>query len=78
MFPQVSIFGDWSENKVRYETTELSRLPSQEYPGERYGLQLRSPLFNMRSFKEYERQSAIVKQSEQELAVAETQLCCVH
>ena len=74
MFPQISIFGDWSENKVRYESTELSRLPSQEYPGERYGLQLRSPLFNMRSFKEYERQSAIVKQSEQELAVAETQL----
>ena len=74
MFPQVSIFGDWSENKVRYESTALSQLPSQEYPGERYGLQLRSPLFNMRSFKEYERQSALVKQSEQELAVAETQL----
>ena len=74
MFPQVSIFGDWSENKVRYESTALSQLPSQEYPGERYGLQLRSPLFNMRSFKEYERQSALVMESEQQLAVAETQL----
>ena len=74
MFPQVSIFGDWSENKVRYESTALGQLPSQEYPGERYGLQLRSPLFNMRSFKEYERQGALVMQSEQELAVAETQL----
>lgn len=74
MFPQISIFGDWSENKVRYESTALSQLPSQEYPGERYGLQLRSPLFNMRSFKEYERQGALVMQSEQELAVAETQL----
>lgn len=74
MFPQISIFGDWSENKVRYESTALSQLPSKEYPGERYGLQLRSPLFNMRSFKEYERQGALVMQSEQELAVAETQL----
>ena len=74
MFPQISIFGDWSENKVRYERTGLTQLPSQEYPGERYGLQLRSPLFNMRSFREYERQSALVQQSEEELAIAETQV----
>jgi outer membrane protein len=74
MFPQISVFGDWSENKVRYESTALGQLPTQEYPGERYGLQLRSPLFNMRSFKEYERQRALVTQSEEELAVAETQL----
>lgn len=74
MFPQISLFGEWSENKVRYEGTALSQLPSQEYPGERYGLQLRSPLFNMRSFREYERQNALVDQSEQELAVAETEL----
>ena len=73
-FPQVSLFGDWSQNKVRYEEGALSQLPSQEYPGERYGLQLRSPLFNMRSFREYERQSAIVEQSEEELAVAENEL----
>lgn len=74
MFPQVSLFGDWSENKVRYEDTALGRLPSQEYSGERYGLQLRSPIFNMRSFREYERQSALVRQSEEELAVAESDL----
>ena len=74
MFPQISLFGEWSENKVRYEGTALSQLPSQEYPGERYGLQLRSPLFNMRSFREYERQNALVDQSEQQLAVAETEL----
>lgn len=74
MFPQISLFGEWSENKVRYEGTSLSQLPSQGYPGERYGLQLRAPLFNMRSFREYERQNALVGQSEQELAVAETEL----
>ena len=28
--PQVSIFGDWSENKVRYEASALSQLPSQD------------------------------------------------
>lgn len=73
-FPQIALFGDWSDNKVRYERSALGQLPSQEYPGERYGLQLRSPLFNMRSFREYERQSALVGRSEQELAIAETEL----
>lgn len=73
-FPQVSLFGDWSQNKVRYEESALSQLPSLDYPGERYGLQLRAPLLNMRSFREYERQSALVEQSEHELAVAEAEL----
>ncbi len=72
--PQVSIFGDWSENKVRYEASALSQLPSQDYPGERYGLQLRSPLLNMKAYREYERQGALVGQSERELEVAESQL----
>lgn len=74
MFPQISLFGDWSENTVRYESTALGQLPDQDYPGERYGLQLRSPLFNIRAFKEYQRRSALVDQSEQELAMAETEL----
>ena len=73
-FPQVSLFGDWSENKINYEGGAFGQLPSQEYPGERYGVQLRSPLFNWRNFKEYERQKALVGQSTQELAIAETEL----
>lgn len=73
-FPQVSIFGDWSENKIRYDNGSLGQLPSQQYPGERYGLQLRTPLFNMRSVKEYERRGALVGQAEEELAVAESEL----
>lgn len=73
-FPQVSLFGDWSENKVRYESSALSQLPSQNYPGERYGLQLRSPLLNVSAYREYERQAALVDQSQQELEVAESQL----
>lgn len=73
-FPQVSLFGDWSENKVNYENSGALDLPSQEYPGERYGLQLRSPIFNMRSVKEYERNAALVNQSERELELAEAEL----
>ena len=73
-FPQVSLFGEWSQNKVNYDGDTLSHLPSQNYAGERYGLQLRSPLFNGRNFREYGRQSALVGQSTQELAIAETEL----
>ena len=74
MFPQVSVFGDWSENKVRYEDTQLGAIPNQEYPGERYGLQLRAPIFNIKSWREFERRQVLVNQSEQELAVAEADL----
>ena len=74
MFPQLSLYGDWSENKVRYEGTSINQIPSQEYPGERYGLQLRAPLFNMRSWKEYERRSALVAQSREKLSLAESDL----
>ena len=76
-FPQVSLFGEWSQNKVRYESNALSQLPSQEYPGERYGMQLRSPLFNMKNFREYERQGELVNQRQEELRVAEAELLTV-
>ena len=76
-FPQVSLFGEWSQNKVRYESNELFQLPSQEYPGERYGMQLRSPLFNMKAFREYERQGQLVNQTQEELRVAEAELLTV-
>ena len=72
--PQVSLFGEWSENKVNYEGSTLGRFPSQQYSGERYGLQLRTPVFNWRNFSEYQRQKALVDQSTQELAIAETEL----
>lgn len=74
MFPQVSLFGDWSDNKVRYEDTQLGAIPNQEYPGERYGLQLRAPIFNIKSWREFERRQALVSQSEQELGLAEADL----
>ena len=72
--PSLSLFGDWSENTVRYEGNELGRLPTQEYPGERYGLQVRSTLLNMRAFRDWERQDALAERSEALLAGAEIQL----
>ena len=74
MFPQISIFGDWSENKFRYEEGLLAERPTQDYPGERYGLQLRTPILNMRSFREYERQRFLADQSEIEIAVVRSEL----
>ena len=74
LLPQVSIFSDWSSNRVRYEGTPMGQLPSQNYPGERYGIQLRTPLFNVSSLREYERKGALVSQSEYDLAFAETNL----
>ena len=72
--PSLSLFGDWSENRVRYEGNELGRLPTQEYPGERYGLQVRSTLLNMRAFRDWERQDALAERAEALLASAEIQL----
>ncbi|MDC0572457.1 TolC family protein [Luminiphilus sp.] len=72
--PSLSLFGDWSENRVRYEGNELGRLPTQEYPGERYGVQVRSTLLNMRAFRDWERQDALAERSEALLASAEIQL----
>ena len=74
LLPQVSIFGEWSENEVRYENSGSNFIPTQEYPGERYGVQLRSTLFNMRTYREYERQTALVEQSESQLAATESEL----
>ena len=59
---------------MNYQSTGLTQIDSQFYSGERYGLQLRSPLINVRHYREYERQDALVGQSEEELAVAETEL----
>ena len=73
-FPQVSLFGEWSQNKVRYEQNDLLQIPAQAYPGERYGMQLRSPLFNMKAFREYERQGQLVNQTQEELRSAEAEL----
>ena len=74
LFPQLSVFGDWSENEISYEGNALTQRPAENYPGERYGLQLRAPLFNIRSVREYQRRNLLLGQSQEELLVAEADL----
>ena len=71
VLPQVSAFGQWSENRVEYRG---GFIPDQRYPGERYGFQASQSLINMPNWMEYDRQKALVALSEQELKVAEVQL----
>ena len=71
VMPQVSVFGQWSENRVEYRG---GLIPDQRYPGERYGFQASQSLINMSNWMEYDRQKALVDVSEQELKVTESQL----
>lgn len=74
LLPNVSLFGSWSENDVRYDGEIGTLLPDQSYAGERYGFQAKSPLLNLRSFREYQRQGALAEQAEYELAATESAL----
>ena len=74
IMPQLSAFGSWSENKVQYHGPRSDAIPDQDYPGERYGVQFRQSLFNYADWREWDRRDSMVDQSEQELAVAETEL----
>lgn len=75
ILPQVSLFGQWSDNKLRYSGGELADLyGEQNYPGERYGYEFRQPLFNMSSYREIERQGALVRRFEKNLDQAEIEL----
>jgi outer membrane protein len=72
ILPQVNLFGQWSENKVAYDAGLFSR--DEDYPGERYGVQVKQPLFNVAAGQEVRRFSKIYEQSQEELAVAESDL----
>ena len=51
VLPQLSLFGEWSENTLRYDGSLGSLYDDQDYPGERYGFRARQTLFNMSQFK---------------------------
>lgn len=72
ILPQASIFGQWSDNKVDYELGVASQV--QEYPGTRYGAQIRQPLLNVPAGLEVRRYDLLFQQSQQQLAVAESDL----
>jgi outer membrane protein len=61
IYPNASIFGQWSENQIEYE----DGLPDRDYPGERYGIQVRQSVFNWGVIKDIQIQSALVDSSEE-------------
>ena len=74
VMPQLTAFGQWSENSVKYRGGVGAFVADQQYPGERYGFQARQSLINVSDWMEYGRQKALVLLSERELMVAESQL----
>ena len=74
LLPQVSIFGEWSENTLKYDGPLSTVYGRENYPGERYGVQARQTLFNMSQFREMQRRGALFNRSESDLAQAEIEL----
>ena len=74
LLPQLSLFGEWSENKLSYDGPLSAIYGRENYPGERYGFQARQALFNMSRFREMQRRTALVDRSESDLAQAEIEL----
>ncbi len=74
LLPQLSLFGEWSENSVSYDGPLSAFYGDQTYPGERYGFRAKQTLFNMSSFRELQRREALSDLSESELAQAEIEL----
>ena len=74
LLPQVSLFGEWSENKLSYDGALPSIYGEENYPGQRYGFQARQALFNMSRFREMQRRDALFDRSKSDLAQAEIEL----
>ena len=74
LLPQVSLFGEWSENKLSYDGSLSALYSQQNYPGERYGFQARQALFNVAAFREMQRRRALFDRSESALDVAKIEL----
>ena len=74
LLPQLSLFGEWSENTLSYDGPLSAVYGRENYPGERYGLQARQTLFNMSQFREMQRRGALFDRSESDLAQAEIEL----
>ena len=58
----MSIFGEWSENTLKYDGPLSTVYGRENYPGERYGVQARQTL-NMSQFREMQRRGALFNRS---------------
>jgi len=72
--PQVSLFGQWSENKIEYEGDLLGSYQDRRYPGERYGVQASQKLFSVATWKENSMRSAVLSQTKNTFADQEARL----
>ena len=73
LLPQASIFGQWSTNKLSYES-DLPIYRDNEYPGQRYGFSLRQPLLAVADGIEVNRQDLLYQLSQDEYSIAEADL----
>ena len=73
LLPQASIFGQWSTNKLSYES-DLPIYQDNEYPGQRYGFSLRQPLLAVADGIEVNRQDLLYQLSQDEYSIAEADL----
>ena len=70
LFPQASVFAQWSENRLSYEAFESPGLNDSSYPGQRYGLTIRQPLLAVSDGLEVNRQALLYEVSKDELQSA--------
>jgi len=74
VLPQMTLFGEWSENTLSYDGPLGALYGEERYPGERYGFQVRQELLNVSRFREVQRRDALFDRSESDLAQAEIEL----
>ena len=74
LLPQLSLFGEWTENSLSYRGPLSALYGEETYNGERYGFRARQTLFNMAQFREAQRRKVLTDLSESELAEAEIEL----
>ena len=73
LLPQASIFGQWSKNRLTYES-ESFLYSDADYPGQRYGLNVQQALLAVSDGLELNRQNLLVRLSEDEETVVEADL----
>ena len=64
LLPQVSAFGNWSDNDVSFDSNLID---NQQYDGKRYGYQVRQVLFNWSALSNRRRTYQVIAQREAEL-----------
>jgi outer membrane protein len=74
VLPQMTLFGEWTENTLTYDGPLSAIYGEQEYPGERYGITARQTIFSMSRFRELQRRHVLVDLSIFDLAQAEIDL----